>query len=1077
LTSKLNSCEKLLDQANCAKDRMEQMLENALSGSQYGNSNVNQVDMLKLESSLQRSENECRNFKQQVEGLTVSCNVLKQQLKVNGKNMDARNEGKNSDTRNLDEKTQINDELLNSEEISRLKQANFELKNQLKTVSKPPTPTKSVAFYDEVEQTRKLNDALQHISELKMDKERMNEKVNNVQYSLEQTRRDKTSVEGHHQQELKTLKNTYKNITTEKIELEDRLNRLGLIQNQLQQANEISQTEYQQEVTRLQTNLSDLTSRVQETSHRLQESQARNSEYQRQIRNFGQKDLEIMSLEQEKELLNGKFIEMINDCRQLRGEKLNVEETFAKSRINLISLQSENHQLRANYDAATAKSNSKAQNFNNFEQVLHTAVNERVKLEVQIKGLQNQYEFKITQLQMEYDTRILEHNQGVQKKLEEVAAQQQEIDDRNRKLSESEMLVENKRKLAETKLAESFKIGRQQATVSKIISVDTTSEEMNSLKSEINHLKSKVEELKTHENKVHELTSELDALKGEMEANKMSFDSQSRSTTPTGGSRQLCRQLEVLVVEKQRLTRDLESLKKEVNKNRERELDYDDMRQKYIEAVSSKTKLHSNLESARNEKMTIVEEKRRLESRASEFEELLKFSKNERDQLNYRNDELTDELAQIKEQLAGEYGDRSAVIMELNNRIDELSEEKGRLQDKCKAAESESATGELVTRLTEVLAEKDELEEQLVRMEMDLEKSVQKCQENDKRAKNDVSGEEKNNKSINKIRKLESARDSLQKEYNLILDNKTRMDSEIAFLSTQLEEAREHLEDAKLREKQAKIKTEEANSKFFEAESRLLESESRLRDAENQLSVTVSQLTDTENKLNDVENRLNDTESQLNHTEERLNEAEVRLNSQNAETPVDLGSINQHALMCELDDLKDQLETEARLRTDAETRLRESKNSENEAKNSENDSDLKQELEETHQFMSNFEKALLTELSSSASDIVIPEIPQNCSSAERLQYAISAYFEHQENLKVELNELKEAKYDYLEEASKGGRGSPASIGKPSNRARNANSTASGVDSSVKQTNKKSKIPEPVLKSSSNEQTGDSWSKW
>jgi len=315
------------------------------------------------------------------------------------------------------------------------------------------------------------------------------------------------------------------------------------------------------------------------------------------------------------------------------------------------------------------------------------------------------------------------------------------------------MLVENKRKLAETKLAESFNSGRQQATVSKIISVDTTSEEMNSLKSEINHLKSKVEELKTHENKVHELTSELDALKGEMEANKMSFDSQSRSTTPTGGSRQLCRQLEVLVVEKQRLTRDLESLKKEVNKNRERELDYDDMRQKYIEAVSSKTKLHSNLESARHEKMTIVEEKRRLESRASEFEELLKFSKNERDQLNYRNDELTDELAQIKEQLAGEYGDRSAVIIELNNRIDELSEEKGRLQDKCKAAESESATGELVTRLTEVLAEKDELEEQLVRMEMDLEKSVQKCQENDKRAKNDVSGEEKNNKSINKIRK------------------------------------------------------------------------------------------------------------------------------------------------------------------------------------------------------------------------------------------------------------------------------------------------------------------------------------
>ena len=36
----------------------------------------------------------------------------------------------------------------------------------------------------------------------------------------------------------------------------------------------------------------------------------------------------------------------------------------------------------------------------------------------------------------------------------------------------------------------------------------------------------------------------------------------------------------------------------------------------------------------------------------------------------------------------------------------------------------------------------------------------------------------------------------------------------------------------------------------------------------------------------------------------------------------------------------------------------------------------------------------------------------------------------------------------------GGRGSPATIGKPGNRARNANSTASGVDSSFKQTDKK-----------------------
>merc|ERR1711957_529120 len=108
--------------------------------------------------------------------------------------------------------------------------------------------------------------------------------------------------------------------------------------------------------------------------------------------------------------------------------------------------------------------------------------------------------------------------------------------------------------------------------------------------------------------------------------------------------------------------------------------------------------------------------------------------------------------------------------------------------------------------------------------------------------------------------------------------------------------------------------------------------------------------------MGDAENQLLVTVNQLKITEERLNEAEVRLNSQTAEAPVDLGSVNQHALMCELDDLKDQLETEARLRTDAETRLRESKNSENGSKNSEtvcNDSDLKQELEETHQFMSN----------------------------------------------------------------------------------------------------------------------------
>merc|ERR1711881_25174 len=100
------------------------------------------------------------------------------------------------------------------------------------------------------------------------------------------------------------------------------------------------------------------------------------------------------------------------------------------------------------------------------------------------------------------------------------------------------------------------------------------------------------------------------------------------------------------------MQRDLETMRHELSASKERELDYDDMRQKYIEAVSSKSKLQSVIEAHRAEKITLQEEKRRLEQRVSENEELLQITKSERDQLSSRNDALTDELAQIREQLA-----------------------------------------------------------------------------------------------------------------------------------------------------------------------------------------------------------------------------------------------------------------------------------------------------------------------------------------------------------------------------------------------------------------------------------------
>lgn len=57
--------------------------------------------------------------------------------------------------------------------------------------------------------------------------------------------------------------------------------------------------------------------------------------------------------------------------------------------------------------------------------------------------------------------------------------------------------------------------------------------------------------------------------------------------------------------------------------------------------------------------------------------------------------------------------------------------------------------------------------------------------------------------------------------------------------------------------------------------------------------------------------------------------------------------------MCELEDLRDQFETETRLRTEAESRLRQQ---EDDKKAYEH---VKQELDETQNFMRQFEVALL----------------------------------------------------------------------------------------------------------------------
>merc|ERR1712004_497337 len=124
-------------------------------------------------------------------------------------------------------------------------------------------------------------------------------------------------------------------------------------------------------------------------------------------------------------------------------------------------------------------------------------------------------------------------------------------------------------------------------------SVDFTTEKFTLLNSEVADLQHEINVLKTQNSeilcshdRVKELEAELSVLKQELDLARNLNDEMSRATSPVGGSRELCKQLESLVIEKQRLQREIGKLKRELKISKEKELNYDDVNKKYLTALS-----------------------------------------------------------------------------------------------------------------------------------------------------------------------------------------------------------------------------------------------------------------------------------------------------------------------------------------------------------------------------------------------------------------------------------------------------------------------------------------------------------
>ena len=966
VASELSTTSKLYENLKNDKEKLENLFSSALNNKQEGDSKHNLIitqlnaDLQSLKSELEIHEKSSAALKEDLENKTTAYEKLKIEFKKVEKSKEksknqliSRTESIERAQNELSEKCQKYEakiqELLNSNEklrsqasqgevrqvsafeqnenlakkIQNLENENTDLKKEIKLLNKSNTPTKSVAFYDEVE-------AQNTIQNLQMEMAKL--KANNVESGNKFIK------------EMNQMSNKLIQTETEKQDIEMKLRRLSAIQGQIQQAHDVSIMELKQQIEISKNQLNEGHSKFAELNNRYTDSNQRCASLQKRVRALEIKEREIKTLEQEKALLNGKFIEMLNDCRNLRSQKLELEDYFRQNRIELIQLQSENQQLRAGLDAQENNSKQKNFNFDSFESILKNAVNERVKLEVHLKQMKKSKELALENMEhvwqekilakvQEYETSLNQQKSNFQDEIEkykndlikisserdsnhrimqtkDVVINRLESDiksknDKSRRLERELREVKSKYSKYEDRFDEPFRQEPVRITENtknlsvqsdKSVFADLGENQVKILEKEISMLHRTIDELQKYEAKVNEMEEEMESLKNQLDtATRRTCSSElSGRGTPNGGNRELCRQIESLVIEKQRLQRERDALRRELNSKQDKEHDFDELREKFVSAVSSKTKLQSEIDKLRQEITSNREEKRRLQTKNQELEDKISSSNQERDQLIDRNNMLDSDLKAIRNQLDEEYQARSAIIMELNQRIDELIAEKHKLLAKMQELESDSATAEILKRLQTIILEKDDIQAQL---------------------------------------------DEKLEQYNEQLDKNTRLESEISFLNTQVDE----------------LKTKEQRKGSL-------------------ASVTFEQ--------------------------------------------TNQDGINSHILMCELEDLKDQLETETRLRKQVEQKMENLKESQKESSNLENKDDAKiqqqiadletskKELDDLTVFLCQFETALLEELRKSSNEndqITIPEVSENATRQERLQLFISTYFNFQETRNKQLN--------------------------------------------------------------------------
>ena len=420
---------------------------------------------------------------------------------------------------------------------------------------KSPTPTKSVVFYDEVESKRQLSEAQEKITLLE-------EKVASLESELKNATTRVSSLQDSDENNRKLQDDNTRfraennSLKSEVASLSQKLNRVTAIQSQIAFAQSISLNKTQEEVQLRENSINDLSHKISDLQARYNEVHQKNREYQQQVSELEKQNLEISALEEEKQYLNDKFIESLEKVQSLESEKSSLSSNYARHRLNLVQLRSENQQLRMEIESSKQSNKSQTDAYSNFENVLQDAINQRVKMEIELKKTHRDHHDTIAALESK-------HQQVLELKEQEIKT----IAEKNRAKPKS---YDDKSSAADF-------------TTEKFTLLNS---EIADLQHEINVLKNQNSEISSSHARVKELEAELSVLKQELDLARNLNDEMSRATSPVGGSRELCKQLESLVIEKQRLQREIGKLKQELSISKEKELNYDDVNRKYLTALS-----------------------------------------------------------------------------------------------------------------------------------------------------------------------------------------------------------------------------------------------------------------------------------------------------------------------------------------------------------------------------------------------------------------------------------------------------------------------------------------------------------